>query len=472
MEATFVGATPDEIDNDETTEAPSVHVVDTDSTHLGADPAFDADSTMLVDSSRPPGRDHEKQQDTQPISTRPGDSSVGKDSGSGIGSNSGTGSRSGTSSRSGTGAGSKVRSQIWTKSEKSNLDELISIRKRSVSGTGVFAPTDDADYEIIEKLAEGGMGIVYIALQRSLNRQLAIKTLKHASNTGSGTVGRSKSARAMTRADRQKREMFLSEALVTANLVHPNIIPIHELAETDEGIPYYVMKQVHGIPWNKRIQEMSLEENLEVMHKVCDAVAYAHHNGVINRDLKPENIMLGEFGEVLVLDWGLAVPAPHAAEQNFRSPVASYGAGTPAYMAPELWTGPPEAIGECSDIYLLGAILFEAITEHAPHDFPKVPPGGTRTDVWNTIDTVLRENQIRPTDKSGELLEIALKAMRTSPEERFGSVLEFQFAVRNYQRHEESRRLSSRATELIQAEPEDSHDYHTYQTAAGSTKNH
>ena len=109
---------------------------------------------------------------------------------------------------------------------------------------------------------------------------------------------------------------------------------------------------------------MTLTENLDVMHKVCDAIAYAHHHGVINRDLKPENIMLGEFGEVLVLDWGLAVPAPHAAEQNFRSPVASFGAGTPAYMSPELWAGPPEAIGECSDIYLLTRFLAQKKTGH------------------------------------------------------------------------------------------------------------
>jgi serine/threonine protein kinase len=162
-----------------------------------------------------------------------------------------------------------------------------------VSGSGNFTQTADADFEIVEKLAEGGMGVVYVARQRSLNRELAIKTLKSGAGSFSGTVGKSKSSKAVSRADRQKREMFLSEALVTANLVHPNIIPIHELAETGEGTPYYVMKRVHGIPWNKRITTMTLTENLDVMHKVCDAIAYAHHNGVINRDLKPENIMLG-----------------------------------------------------------------------------------------------------------------------------------------------------------------------------------
>lgn len=357
-------------------------------------------------------------------------------------------------------------SQIWNVAGKGGLDSVISLRKRPVSGSGAgpFTTSEDADFEVVQKLAEGGMGVVYVARQKSLNRELAIKTLKVQGRSGQGTRAQSGPTQ-LTKAERQKREMFLSEALVTANLVHPNIIPIHELAETNDGVPYYVMKRVHGIPWNKRIREMSLAQNLEVLHKVCDAMAYAHHHGVINRDLKPENIMLGEFGEVLVLDWGLAVPAPHAVDKNFRSPAASFGAGTPAYMAPELWTGPETAIGETSDIYLLGAILFEIITHLPPHEFPAMPARGTNMDMMKVIDGVLRDNRIRPTTESGELMDIAMKAMRTDPDRRFGSVLEFQFAVRNFQRHEESRRLSNRAGELLESK-DASREYHTYQTAA------
>lgn len=367
-----------------------------------------------------------------------------------------------TISPKGPGAGS----QIWNAASKGGLENSISLRKRAVSGSGAgpFIPTDDADFEVVQKLAEGGMGVVYVARQKSLNRELAIKTLKVQGRSGQGTRGQGAPSQ-LTRAERQKREMFLSEALVTANLVHPNIIPIHELAETNDGVPYYVMKRVHGIPWNKRIREMSLAQNLDVLHKVCDAMAYAHHHGVINRDLKPENIMLGEFGEVLVLDWGLAVPAPHAVDKNFRSPAASFGAGTPAYMAPELWTGPETAIGEASDIYLLGAILFEIMTHLPPHEFPSMPARGTNIDMMKVIDGVLRDNRIRSTTESGELMDIAMKAMRTDPDKRFGSVLEFQFAVRNFQRHEESRRLSNRAGELLDSK-DAAREYHTYQTAA------
>lgn len=357
-------------------------------------------------------------------------------------------------------------SQIWNVAGKGGLDSVISLRKRPVSGSGAgpFTTAEDADFEVVQKLAEGGMGVVYVARQKSLNRELAIKTLKVQGRSGQATRAQGGPTQ-LSRAERQKREMFLSEALVTANLVHPNIIPIHELAETNDGVPYYVMKRVHGIPWNKRIREMSLAQNLEVLHKVCDAMAYAHHHGVINRDLKPENIMLGEFGEVLVLDWGLAVPAPHAVDRNFRSPAASFGAGTPAYMAPELWTGPETAIGEASDIYLLGAILFEIITHLPPHEFPAMPARGTNMDMMKVIDGVLRDNKIRATSESGELMDIAMKAMKTDPDKRFGSVLEFQFAVRNFQRHEESRRLSNRAGELLESK-DGSREYHTYQTAA------
>ncbi len=362
--------------------------------------------------------------------------------------------------------GISLSSQISLARGDVAFDELVTIRRRAVSGEGPFGVSEDADFEVIEKLAEGGMGVVYIARQRSLNRELAIKTLKPSTGTGSPQASGGSTGRNRSRAEIQRREMFLSEALVTANLVHPNIIPIHDLAETSDGIPYYAMKRVHGIPWNRQIRTMTLAENLDVLHKVCDAVAYAHHHGVINRDLKPENIMLGEFGEVLVLDWGLAVPAPNAADPNFRSPVASFGAGTPAYMSPELWTGPPELIGEWSDIYLLGAILFEIVTGLPPHEFPDAKSLKTTADFWKSLDEVLRGNIIRQTDSSGELYEIACRAIMTAPKDRYGSVLEFQHSVRDFQRHEESRRLSQRAEELAASIPPTGTDYSVYQTAA------
>ena len=360
------------------------------------------------------------------------------------------------------------RTQIWSKQSGDGLDTSLNIRSRPVGGVKELSNLlgeDSADYEIIRKLAEGGMGAIYIANQRSLDRELAIKTLKPLRDSELRTF--TKQGR-VSQVQKQRREMFLSEALVTANLVHPHIIPIHDLCQTGDGAPFYSMKRVHGTPWNELIADMSLEDNLEVLHKVCDAIAYAHHNGVVNRDLKPENIMLGEFGEVLVLDWGLAVPATDADKKRVASPSASFGAGTPAYMSPELWAGPADAIGPCSDIYLLGAILFEAVTGKPPHQFPEPDSNAGNSGLWMIIDKVVRKNQIRQTAVGGELMDIAMKAMSTNPADRHATVLEFQEAVKNYQKHEESRRLSDRAAETLDesSNPGAQNGYQSFQTAA------
>ena len=360
------------------------------------------------------------------------------------------------------------RTQIWSKQSGAGLDMSLTIRSRPVSGDDAFEAgmkSDQPDYQIIEKLAEGGMGAVYIANQTSLQRELAIKTLKPLKRHEVRTYT---SQGRISQVQKQRREMFLSEALVTANLVHPHIIPIHDLCQTADGSPFYSMKRVNGTPWNELITEMTQEENLEVLHKVCDAMAYAHHNGVVNRDLKPENIMLGEFGEVLVLDWGLAVPATPADKKRFASPSASFGAGTPAYMSPELWAGPEDAIGPWSDIYLLGAILFEAVTGKSPHEFPEPDSKAGNSGLYMIIDKVVRTNEIRKTEITGELMDIAMKAMATDPKQRHKTVLEFQDAIKGFQKHEESRRLASRADETLSEAKEHGRKrgYHDYQTAA------
>lgn len=360
------------------------------------------------------------------------------------------------------------KTQIWSQQSGDGLSSALTIRNAPVAGDSLFDNTlnsDKPDYQILKKLAEGGMGAIYVARQTSLGRELAIKTLKPLRERDRKTYtaqGR------ISQVEHQRREMFLSEALVTGNLVHPHIIPIHDLCQTDDGSPFYSMKRVHGTPWNEKIGEMTLDENLEVLMKVCDAMAYAHHNGVVNRDLKPENVMLGEFGEVLVLDWGLAVPASQKDKGRFPSPAAPFGAGTPAYMSPELWTGPENRIGVWSDIYLLGATLFETIVGQPPHEFPEPDSAAGNTGLWMTIDRVVRRNSIRDTEHTGELMDIARKAMSTSPKERHRTVLQFQAAIKEWQEHEESRRLTRRADDALQAtDDQDRHqDYQHFQTAA------
>ena len=108
----------------------------------------------------------------------------------------------------------------------------------------------------------------------------------------------------MEEVESERRQQFLAEAEVTGDLDHPNIVPIHDVAVTTNGELFYSMKKVDGTPWSKRIEDLGLNENVDILLKVCDAIALAHDRGVVHRDIKPENIMLGEFGVVMVMDWG------------------------------------------------------------------------------------------------------------------------------------------------------------------------
>jgi len=291
------------------------------------------------------------------------------------------------------------------------------------------ADSGTADYELLGKLGDGGIGVVHFARQASIDRTVAVKELRpeYAKN-------------------RDKREEFLAEAIVTGELEHPNIVPIYDLLTTDKDVLFYSMKRVQGTPWDEVISRRSTQENLDALMKIADAVAFAHSRGVVHRDLKPENVMLGDYGEVLLMDWGLAI-APSKAKGSGMG-------GTPAYMAPEMATGPIQRVGFHSDVYLLGAILFEIITGTTPH---------TGTTVTLCV-LAAAKNEIQPTDKSGELLDIAMKAMAKEPEDRFAGVTDFQAAIREYQAHSESISLSTRAEEDL-AEAREKGDYQAYARA-------
>ncbi|MBW3542105.1 MAG: protein kinase, partial [Planctomycetes bacterium] len=292
----------------------------------------------------------------------------------------------------------------------------------------------DAEYELIEVLGEGGMGIVYAARQRSINRHVAVKMLK-----------RSRSGPDEMQAARQK---FLAEAVVTGDLDHPNIVPIYDVGRNENDALFYSMKQVQGTPWLDVIGSKPLFENLDILMKVCDAVAFAHARGIVHRDLKPENVMLGEFGEVQVMDWGLALPTERF-RKSANVPRNRGMGGTPAYMAPEMAVGPIEKIGTHSDIYLLGAILFEIVAGVRPHE------GANARECL----IAAARNEIAHTDKGGELLDIALRAMSTRPEDRHRSVQAFQAAIREYLSHTESITLATHAeADLAKAETTDNYD--------------
>ncbi|MEM6329522.1 MAG: serine/threonine-protein kinase, partial [Planctomycetota bacterium] len=280
-------------------------------------------------------------------------------------------------------------------------------------------PGDKADYRVVEFVNQGGMGRVYKAQQTSLGRQVAIKTLKDD----------------LAKKDRHRRKFF-AEASITGRLDHPNIVPIYDLGIRGDGVPFYSMKFVTGQPWDDRIGKMSKAENVRTLLDVCDAMAFAHSRQILHRDLKPENVMLGEYGEVLVADWGLAIHMERDREFNLG--------GTPLYMAPEMANHDVPLIGVRSDVYLLGAILFEVLEGKPPHS----ASGKTVTERLLTAAM----NTIEPHRSSDELIEVALKALATNPSDRYATVQEFQAAIVECQRHAESRDRSERAaTELAAA---------------------
>ena len=228
-------------------------------------------------------------------------------------------------------------------------------------------------HEVLEVIATGGMGAVHRARQDSLQRDVAVKIIR------------------AERADAEDTERFLREARVLAQLDHPNIVPIYDSGTDEEGRCFYTMKMVRGrtlkailLAVSKGAEPWTLERLLEVFRKVCDAVAFAHARGVLHRDLKPENIMVGEFGEVLVMDWGLAgeiksgahfsapravaavaSPRGRALESDVELTLDGIVLGTPQYMSPEQANARTDLDARC-DIYMLGGLLYSILTLHPP----------------------------------------------------------------------------------------------------------
>ena len=221
-------------------------------------------------------------------------------------------------------------------------------------------------YRLLERVARGGMGVVYAAEDEKLQRRVALKVLD-----GSSTDG-----------DLANR--LIREALVLARLEHPGIVPVHDVGTLSDGRVFYTMKFVQGQRLDQYVETVPfVTERVRVFLRTCDAVAFAHAHGVLHRDLKPANIMVGSFGEVLVMDWGLAKLLRENTGQKpgivdpeatiFEKPrkagdttggsgssaVTSHGTvmGTPGYMSPEQARGDVEHLDARSDIFSLGALL-------------------------------------------------------------------------------------------------------------------
>ena len=236
-------------------------------------------------------------------------------------------------------------------------------------------------YRLLERVARGGMGVVYAAEDKNLERRVALKVLD------------------VPGADADLASRLIREARVLARLEHPGIVPVHDVGTLADGRVFYTMKFVEGRRLDDFIESVeSLPDRLRLFLRICDAVAFAHARGVLHRDLKPANIMVGPFGEVLVMDWGLAKilrspseraefaadpdatlfekPASPAVENHSTESTAVTGhgtvMGTPGFMSPEQARGEIEKLDARSDIFSLGALLRFLLTQKttagfAPH---------------------------------------------------------------------------------------------------------
>ncbi|MFT3770711.1 MAG: serine/threonine-protein kinase [Minicystis sp.] len=294
-------------------------------------------------------------------------------------------------------------------------------------------------------LGEGGMGVVHLATQATLGRHVAVKTLRPGA------------------ANRDAALRILREAWVTGALEHPNVVPVYDVGVAADGAPVIVMKRIEGREWAELVHAPAeiarrfsafdaLEWNLRILASVCNAVHFAHSRGIVHRDLKPDNVMIGAFGEVYVLDWGIAVSTRD--DPSGRLPLAAHAteiAGTPSYMAPEMILGGGALLGPRTDVYLLGAIFYEIFAGAPPHEGP------TAEAIFASI---LRSSPAFPSGFPAEAQRICEKAMHRDPEQRYPSADAFRVAVEGYVAHRGSRKLAwearrslTRLLHVIEHEP-------------------
>lgn len=271
----------------------------------------------------------------------------------------------------------------------------------------------DTRYQLREKLGRGGMGSVFLVTDSELQRQVALKVLD------------------IPDQDNHLSERMIEEARIIARLEHPGIVPVHDVGSLPDGRVFYTMKYVQGERLDNAIKSVTaISERLRIFRKICEPVAFAHAHGVIHRDLKPANIMIGDFGETLVMDWGIAkVLNPSSSSQSSQNDAsASFSKndtsrtlsgtilGTPGYMAPEQAAGDISAINQQSDIYALGALLFFLLSGEPP---PQITRATTSP---KKILQLLTKVSGKTVNIPKPLKYICQKAMSVSPEDRYPTV--------------------------------------------------
>lgn len=311
-----------------------------------------------------------------------------------------------------------------------------------------FAPPPVARIALGELIGQGGSAEVRRAHQPALGREVAVKRSRP------DAPGRS------------PRRDLLREAWVIGRLEHPNIVPVHDL-DFQDGEPLVVMKQIEGVSWDRVMDDPTgrfpgvtdpLTWNLGVLRSVCNAIAFAHSRGILHRDLKPANVMVGTYGEVYVVDWGLAVSLEEQTDPHIpRARDVQRLAGTPAYLPPEMAAGDGRLLGFATDVYLLGGLLHRIVSGR---------PLRAPADVTDLLRTVADPVPVDPDWPLADLLRTSL-APRAS--ERPQTVEAFRKGIEDWLASREADRLLTAANRelagLAEAVAEDAervtlHDRH------------
>ncbi|MBO5763020.1 MAG: serine/threonine protein kinase [Lentisphaeria bacterium] len=279
-----------------------------------------------------------------------------------------------------------------------------------------------ARYRFIRSIGFGGMKTVLLVHDRETNRDVAMALMPDFRKRSSGDIAR-----------------FCREARVTAQLEHPNIVPVHDFGTDRSGSPFFIMKYLHGQPLSrflKRVregaapeaEEYNINRLIQIFVRVCDAVHFAHSRHVLHLDIKPGNVYLGDYGEVQLIDWGLSADLdpenPPRAEGGIR--------GTPGFMAPEQIVSGGASLSIQTDIYALGALLFHMLTLQSPLD-----GAGTKEVLQGTIRGAIPspEEYTNPCfPVPAALAAVCIKAMAPDPANRYRTALEMKKDVRAFQK--------------------------------------